>query len=182
MTRNTIHALLAAATLIASTAPALAQKYYMRERITAMPKTVYDGTWSYGSWADSGSCNGTTKPQTRPASCQTDKTCDPSKQEPLKQDVACSTSCETVAGSRWTGKFINGNTEYRSHVAPINGTSEIQAACNSMAKTYGVGACFFSPTTRNGSPVWPSNVIYYEQYAWITFANRPELVAANCGQ
>lgn len=94
----------------------------------------------------------------------------------------CSSGCEAVSGDRWTGRFINGNTEVRRHSQAINGYSEIQAACESLYKSYGIGACFFAPTTRNGVPVWPSNVLYYEQYAWSTFANRPDLTGANCGQ
>ena len=91
-------------------------------------------------------------------------------------------TCEPVAGSRWTGQFINGNTEIRRHNMDISSESQLQAACETMFKQYGVGACFFSVSTRNGVPVWPSNVTYYEQYAWRTFAGRPELKAANCGQ
>lgn len=90
--------------------------------------------------------------------------------------VPTGNKCEAFAGSRWTGKFINGNTSYRTHSMTANSAAAAQTACETMYKQYGVGACFYS----DGS--FPVNVSYYEQYAWITFANRPELKGANCGQ
>lgn len=85
-------------------------------------------------------------------------------------------ACETLGSSRWTGKFINGNTSYRTHSMTVSSMSAVQAACETMYKQYGIGSCFASTGTG------PIGVSYYEQYAWITFSNRPDLMAANCGQ
>ena len=100
------------------------------------------------------------------------------------QTKACTAAkCEAVAGNRWTGRFINGNTSYRTHSMSVSKTADVQAACETMYGLYGIGSCFFSPATdARKNPVFPANVSYYEQYAWTTFANRPDLTAANCGQ
>jgi hypothetical protein len=95
------------------------------------------------------------------------------------------TSCETPAGSRWTGRFINGNTTYRTHTRSIASYAELATACEALYKQYGVGACFLSASSTGGQNsqfIYPANALYYEQYAWTTFTNRPDLIGANCGQ
>jgi hypothetical protein len=184
MNRRTIAALLAAATIASTAAPATAQRFFMREKLGPKIAVSYDGTWSYGGWTDSGSCTNSLKPQTRTATCS-GNTCDPSTKAATTQNAPCATSCETPAGSRWTGRFINGNTSYRTHNKSIASYAEFQPACEAMYKQYGVGACFLSTSYTGGAnsqPIFPGNALYYEQYAWTTFANRPDLVASNCGQ
>ena len=93
--------------------------------------------------------------------------------------------CETAAPNRWTGNFINGNTQYRTHTKSIASYAEFQSACEDLYRQYGVGACFLSASSTGGKNpqlIYPANALYYEQYSWITFANRSDLIAANCGQ
>jgi hypothetical protein len=101
----------------------------------------------------------------------------------MRQKLAA--SCETPAGSRWTGRFINGNTTYRTHTRSIASYAELATACEALYKQYGVGACFLSASSTGGQNsqfIYPANALYYEQYAWTTFTNRPDLIGANCGQ
>jgi len=109
-----IAAAAAAATLFAGQADA--QRYYMHERIVGMPTTVstppatvYDGTWSTGSWSNSASCTGTSQPQSRTVSC-VGTSCDPSTKPASSQSAVCSTKAIVCGANMLEGGSFHSQT------------------------------------------------------------------------
>lgn len=100
-----------AAIMLTTSVEAHAQSYFMRQKMAGVRSvpdgaSTYDGKWSSGAWANSGSCIGTTQPQTRTVTCS-GSSCDPALKPTTTNTATCTKTLSCGANMLEGGSFNN---------------------------------------------------------------------------